>query len=86
MGKTFLVLLLLKVANHLTEQGLVLGIQWLRHDGGDAGVELTCASEESMCAGSGVSESDFGRTSWADKIAAAAAVVASTTTTNEERG
>ena len=39
-------------------------------------VELTCASEESMCAGSGVSESDFGRTSWADKIAAAAAAAA----------
>lgn len=30
---TFLVLLLLKVANHLTEQGLILGVQWLRHDG-----------------------------------------------------
>jgi hypothetical protein len=32
-GGTFLVLLLLEVANHLTEQGLVLGVQWLRHGG-----------------------------------------------------
>lgn len=30
---TFLILLQLKVANHLTEQGLVLGVQWLRHGG-----------------------------------------------------
>lgn len=62
--QTFLVLLLLKVANHLAEQGLVLGAQWLRHGGrrclGEKG--LTCAREESMCAGSGFSESELGRT------------------------
>lgn len=64
--QTFLVLLLLKVANHLPEQGMVLGAQWLRHGGrrclGGESEGLTCARKESKCAGSGFSESELGRT------------------------